>query len=102
MARTISVPIVSVVCHILNMGNIDSNSSCSFFWSIVNFIISLHFRHLLLSQNCTKKFIRHDLIETLGHPTFCNGSCETGLSVINMTNSTNVTVRLVSLENLFF
>lgn len=51
MARTVRVAIVTVLRHVLNVGYVDCDASRLLFWSIINLVVTLGFRHLLLSQN---------------------------------------------------
>jgi hypothetical protein len=78
---TIGVSIMSVVCRILNVGDVDGDSSSLFFGRIVN--ISIRFR---LGQGLVRK-----------HSS--DGSRQGGFSVVHMTNGAHIAVRLVSQEN---
>ena len=81
--RTVNVSIVTIFSLILNMRCLDSNPSFSFLRCIINSIKRTHFRH---SQS------------TLGLRNCCSQRC---FSMINVTNSTNITVRLISFKFAF-
>ena len=51
MTGTVRVPIMTILCHVFHMGNIDGNTSRFFFWSIINFIIPFGFGHGFLSKH---------------------------------------------------
>lgn len=71
---------MTIRSFVLDMSCIDGNLSCLLFWRSINI------------------FIGHALGPTLFRKDLGNGLCQCRLSMIDMTNGSNVHVRLVSLE----
>src|SRR5690554_611970 len=83
VSRAVYVSIVSVLCFILNMRSSNGNSSFSFFRDFVDGIESPGFCCTLLGQHS------------------CNSCCQGSLAVVNVTNCTNIDVRLSPFKLLF-
>jgi len=83
VSRAVNVCIVTSCSLILNVRSIDRDTTLLFFGSIVNLIKRLNFRQTLLCQN------RSD------------SGGQSSLTVVNVTNCTNVYVRFGTFEFLF-
>lgn len=80
MSWAINVSVVTILSLVLNGSGIDSNTSGLFFWGLIDLVIVNELRKLFLREN-------------LG-----DSSSQGSLSVINMSNSTNIQMNFVSLE----
>lgn len=80
MSWAINVSVVTILSLVLNGSGIDSNTSSLFFWGLID---------LVIVNELGKLFFR----ENLG-----DSSSQGSLSVINMSNSTNIQMNFVSLE----
>ena len=75
MSWTVNVCIMSLLCLILNVSCRDCDTSFSFFWCLINILESNSF-------TCTKSLMK----------SLCDCSCKCCLTMIYVTNSTNVTM----------
>src|SRR5258706_14317867 len=80
MTWSINMCIMSFFGFVFNVGNINGDSAGFFFWGIINIFVFLCCCETLLRQNCS------------------NCCCCGGLTVINVTNGTNIYVRFCSLK----
>lgn len=80
MAWTVDVSVVTCFCLVLDGGCVDSDTSGLFFWCLIDLVVIDELREFFLSEN-------------LG-----DGSSQGSFSVIDMSNSSNVQMDLISLE----
>ena len=81
MAGAVNVCIMSFICLILNMSSRDGNTSFSLLWSLVDILeISSN-----VSCNSLSKYL-------------CNSCCKCCLTMVYMTNGSNITMLFVSLK----
>ena len=85
VTRTVNVSIVTLCSLVLNMSGIDSNTTLFLFRSVVNLIERLN---VFATVTSVMKNLR-------------NSSSQSGLTVIDVTNSTDVNMRLGTLKYFF-
>ena len=83
VSRTVYMSIVPIICLIFNVASIDSYTSGFFFRCIINILIT------------------HYFIAMLACALHSNSRCKSCLTMVNMTNSTNINMWLGSLKLLF-
>ena len=83
VSRTVYVSIVTVSSLILYVRSVDSDTSFLFFRSVIDRIERTQFWQTFLCQYC------------------CNSSSQSGFTVVNVTDSTNVNVRFRTFKFLF-
>ena len=81
MTWTVNVCIVSLLCLILNVCCRDCNTSFSFFWCLIN-IFKCN------SLTCTKSCMK----------CLCNSGCQCSLTMIYVSNCTNIAMWFCSLK----
>ena len=85
VTRAVHVSIVTLSCLILNVGGVDGDTTLFLLRSVINLIEGLHF---LTGAEALVKHLR-------------DGSGQSGLTMVHMTDGTNVNMRFGAHINLF-
>ena len=83
VSRTVNVCVVTLSCFILNVSSVDSDTALFLFWSVVNLVERLNLREASLCKNCS------------------DSSCKSSLTVVNVTDCTDVYVGFGTFEFFF-